>query len=1196
MATARQGRLWTIASREYRVQVTGALFAALVLLLIAATSTLNPVAMIPGGADIDAPVRVIANSVHALSPSFAMGGFFVYPLFASLMAGLSVLRDDEAGVTELLQSTPLTTGEYLWAKFGGVMGALATAMLLHIGIMMLFREFAVGGVARGPFSPSAYVVAAGLFLLPTVLWCAGLSFVIGTRTRTPMAVYALPVLLYMAEFRYFWNWHPPDINPRLDAALMMLDPTGLRWLMYHPFTDDRGALYYNSAALAVDGVLLAGRLFVMLLPLLGVYLLVATARRSTRVAALTARSWLGLRRVPVAATSDPAPGTAAPRGFQGLRELVMQQRTPQLLHATGTVLVAELRALARRPSLYLFALLLSGVVTEFGGTEADAYGSTAILTGGGIAVSAMPAVTILMCLFLLFVVVESLHRDRTSGFEAILFSSPVPTSALVSGRMLAVFAVVSLLSAVCIASGASLLLAQGRWPTSPGTSLWQLLLVFGAVLGPTYALWVAFVTAVMTVTRSRTKALAIGLVALLLTGAQFMRGSLTWVSNWPLWGALTWTEFGLFPLDGAALLWNRLTALLLTITLCVAARFFFVRTEPDPVAARAQRTPQRRRMLALRAVPLVCVPFMTGAFMAIQIRSGFEGPTALRAAERYEESNQRTWSRVVPAVIQHIDASIGIVPSTRQLDVDGSYVMVNETAQSMQQLPFTVPHAFGPMTWTVNGRDVPVQRTDGLHVLRLELPLASGDTVQVGFRYSAGLTQGFSRNGARVPAFVTSSSVLLSTHRGDFLPVPGYSRRAEVSLTPVASAEVADTSTQAPSFNRGWPFTAEVRVRAPRVLTMNGVGVLAARVSDDTHTTSTWVTKTPVAALSIVGGTFAVQRDSGVAVYYRPGHDASVGVMLATLSAARARYSEWFFPYPWEELRLNEHADFVTQATSYPTNIAFSEGIGFLTTTGPEGGLAFAVTAHEAAHQWWGHLLMAGTGPGTGLLVEGMADYATLLLYDEVHGPKARQVYATVLERQYLDRRRRDNEKPLLETLESSAADRAVLQQKGAWVMWMLQQELGDTRMYAGLRSFIEGQRRVGSFAVPQAMLAALRNESSDTVRFDAFVEQWFRGTGLPLFTLRDVRCDAVEAAWDCAATLHNTGNAAATVSVAAMRSDTVLTAGTVSTSVAADARVALRWRVSARPDRLLVDPDVRVLQEGRAQALAEVPPTVSRP
>ena len=117
--TSRRVRLATIAGHELHTQLTGALFAALMLMLVTATSTLNPVAMIPGGSDIDAPVRAVANSVYALSPMFALSGFIVYPFFAALMAGLSVMRDDEAGLSELLQSTPLTRAEVCLGEVRG---------------------------------------------------------------------------------------------------------------------------------------------------------------------------------------------------------------------------------------------------------------------------------------------------------------------------------------------------------------------------------------------------------------------------------------------------------------------------------------------------------------------------------------------------------------------------------------------------------------------------------------------------------------------------------------------------------------------------------------------------------------------------------------------------------------------------------------------------------------------------------------------------------------------------------------------------------------------------------------------------------------------------------------------------------------------------------------------------------------------
>lgn len=59
------------------------------------------------------------------------------------------------------------------------------------------------------------------------------------------------------------------------------------------------------------------------------------------------------------------------------------------------------------------------------------------------------------------------------------------------------------------------------------------------------------------------------------------------------------------------------------------------------------------------------------------------------------------------------------------------------------------------------------------------------------------------------------------------------------------------------------------------------------------------------------------------------------------------------------------------------------------------------VTAHEAAHQWWGNLLTPGEGPGTSLLSEGMAHYSTALLFEKVKGPNARMEFLKRIEERY---------------------------------------------------------------------------------------------------------------------------------------------------------------------------------------------------
>ncbi|MEZ5312817.1 MAG: hypothetical protein R2862_03750 [Thermoanaerobaculia bacterium] len=106
-------RLATVARQELRTQLRGPLFWVLLLLLLFLTTALNPVAMIPSGESTVAGERAFANSPHALAQAFAIGSFFAYTFFAALMAGLALIRDDEAGVGELLHATPLTRFEYL---------------------------------------------------------------------------------------------------------------------------------------------------------------------------------------------------------------------------------------------------------------------------------------------------------------------------------------------------------------------------------------------------------------------------------------------------------------------------------------------------------------------------------------------------------------------------------------------------------------------------------------------------------------------------------------------------------------------------------------------------------------------------------------------------------------------------------------------------------------------------------------------------------------------------------------------------------------------------------------------------------------------------------------------------------------------------------------------------------------------------
>ncbi|MBP7243408.1 ABC transporter permease subunit, partial [Amaricoccus sp.] len=676
-----RARCATIAGHEARAQLRSPAFWVLVGVLLFVTSTLNPVAMIPTGETEVGGERAFVNSAHALAQSFAIASFFAYTFFAALMAGFAVIRDDEARIGDLLHSTPLTAAEYALGKFAGVAAALGVALAAHLLLALAFHEGpALAGVssgAHGPFRAVSYLGAVLLFALPGIAWTAAVAFVVGLRTRRPMAVYAVPTVLFVYTILISWNLAPAGLAAGWDRLLMIVDPTAIRWLDRALFRVDRGVGYFNAQPIAFDATFLFNRL--LTLSIAGLAL----------VAAMRERRRSGQERKPVegavsrragagpAVPANPDPENAS---FRPLGDLAMTSRAPGLMVGVGTIVRSEAGELLRQPALYLFSAFLMLVVAEVAGTEAGLLGSPVLLTAGGLAVRALPVATVLVCLYLLFAVVEAMHRDRATGFEALLHAAPVSDTALMLGKGLAIAAVIAVLCAACVAAGLVLLLAQGGERIEIG----PLVLVFGLVLAPTYLLWAAFVSAVMVIVRSRTAAIAIGLATLAATAALFVTGAMTWVTNWPLWGALRWTDMGIFPLNGAALVWNRAAALGGTLFFFVLACTLLVRTERDAAATLDRLQPARVVRGVLRLVPFLLLPLLIQGFLAIEIRQGFEGSVEVQRAAEYWRSNVATWKDFVPPEITRIDLRLDLEPSERRMSVAGSYALVNDTQEPMR--------------------------------------------------------------------------------------------------------------------------------------------------------------------------------------------------------------------------------------------------------------------------------------------------------------------------------------------------------------------------------------------------------------------------------------------------------------------------------------------------------------------------------
>ncbi|MBL8115840.1 MAG: ABC transporter permease subunit, partial [Acidobacteria bacterium] len=530
-------RIGVIARLELRTHVRSPLLWVLAGCTAFATLTID------GGSMTGAGAEAFGNSRFALARAFSLTGLLFYGFFVSILAGMSVPRDGDARVGELLHSTPLTPGEYVSGKLAGLLAAALLAITFHVGLAILWSEggalFGAPGV-RGPFQLGSFLLPALAFLLPGAVFCAGVGFAVGARSRSAMAVWAVPVALFAVGIL--------GLSPgpaRLDALFTMLDPWGTRWLSANVFGTDRGAAFYNTAPLPFDATFLGTRLFLLSLAF-GAVVLATRHLRSTQRGEGGAPPRKPARSSPVS--------TAA---FRPLGDLGMTARPPGLVAATLEVALVELRGLAAQPGSYVFGAFALLLVVEAAGTMRGVFDSEVLLSAGGLAVSFVPVITSLGCLLLLVGLAGSFARGRRHRVDGLVRVAPVPTAALLLGPLLAGGVLVCGLVAGCGLVGLGLVAFRGEASVDPA----PLALVWGLLLAPTFLVFACFVLAAACLVRDVLAVYAIGLAALFGTAALHLSGSMTWVSNWSLWGALRASDLGAFERVGPALLVNRVTML-----------------------------------------------------------------------------------------------------------------------------------------------------------------------------------------------------------------------------------------------------------------------------------------------------------------------------------------------------------------------------------------------------------------------------------------------------------------------------------------------------------------------------------------------------------------------------------------------------------------------------------------------------------
>jgi len=1048
--------------------------------------------------------NVARNSPYVVIRMLAMlGGIGV--MTVTVLTASAVNRDHELATQELFFSTPLRKAPYLAGRF-------AASVLLAWGATAV----AAPGIVVSSLMPwqdpdhlvafrlMPYVYGLVVFVLPNLFVSGVIMFAVATLTRRVLYAYVA-----MVAFICLWgvsNAFGRDIATDVLAAFV--DPFGLGALRlamrYWTIVERNALLPPLSGYLLVNRLLWVGVGVVFLgLTLVRFRMTLGRRGRATRLA--------------TASETDAALGTTslgAPRFVSiatGAPTFAARIVFAQWFQATRAETAGILRS---RP---FFVLMLFGVANLVGTLIANVEGTTAYPHTGRMLRAIDNAFDLMLLLIIVFYSGELVWRERRHRCHELFDALPVPNWLPLTAKLAALAAISMVALFVAMLATIGYQAANGYFRFELGLYAKGLFLISL----PEWLQLSALALFVQVLTNRRFLAyvvMVLYFVAMEALPAMGFDHHLYLYGTTPRAPHSDMNGYGHYV---APLLWFNIYWGLAAVGLMLLADLLWVRGTDNPVPLRLRQFAQRLtqgRAVALTAVGLAFVAAGGWIFYNANILNDYrtrddEARLLALYERRYKQYEQVPQPRVTDVKVQ-----VDLFPELRRADIRGDLRLVNREEEPIDQVHVLLNRDLEINAFTLPNAEVELDdREVGYRIYRLTEPLAPGATMDVQFDVSV-ITRGFV-NGASNVRLVGNGTFFDNTH---YVPRFGYDPHEELTdpddrkdngLPPRPRLPAVDDPVAARN-----PFTRDadrVTFEATLSTTLDQIAIAPGDLQRE------WVAEgrryfryrmdRPVFNFyAIVSGEYEVARDRWndvtIEVYYHGPHHVNVPRMIEAVKKSLDYYTANFSPYQHRVVRIVEFPRYRRFAQSFPTTIPYSEGAHFVDDIrdADDIDMVFYITAHEVAHQWWGHQVCGAAVQGVTMLMESLTQYSALMVMEKEYGrDRMQQFLAYELDR-YLRGRgeERIDEMPLM-LVENQPY---VHYNKGSLAMYALREFIGEERLNATLREFVQDYAFVGPpYPNTLELLARLRTAVPEHLQY--LIEDLFE-----TITLYDNRVEEVTA------------------------------------------------------------------------------------
>jgi len=1024
--------------------------------------------------------------------------------------GTSILRDFQRDTTQILFTKPITKFAYLGGRWAGS----------FIATVFAFSGLILGEMA-GTLSPSAdqsriapthlwwYFQPFLSFVVVQIFFTGSLFFAVAALTRRIFIVYlqgAALFILYLMGLAAFTATRAVDLfwPGVLDPAGVLLNDSITRYwtvvekntLLYSWSMHSNGGVFLYNRMLWIGVTLVCLALLWRLFPISLEALTARSSSRRAREAKEDEEELLPVRSRAVAKIP-------AVHQWFGFGTSIAQYRT-----LTGM----RIRNVVRDVPFWVLSVLMAGVALNNGHFAGRVEGVNVWPVTYLMLQAVEGGATLFFFIVATFYAGELIWRERDTRFEGIHDALPMGEST----------DWLSKLTALCMVELALLTVAGFCgiiMQTVAGYFHYELLQYFKelyVITFPQVLIFILFALFAQTIVNNKFIGHAIVIGAFLMQIILFNYG---WENTLYLFGATppyTYSDmngYGHFvkPLFWSICYWLSISAFLGVVSIGLARR--------------GAENSLKARMLNFRQNALGLMP-AAAVFLLMAIGSGWWFYYNTHVVNEYLNNRQRRdiqadyekqfkrYEHLPQPKVLDADSQIDILPDSRSFSGTGHYLLENKTPEAISQIHITnQQQSISDVVFDRPFHVVSANSRNLYVIYALDKPLAPGETVNMTFKVSK-ISRGFNDGHERAELAYNGTFVDSS-----YFPTIGYDANIELAdprrrreehlgeqeLLPARGDKEASLinlfSPQADWIH----YRTTVSTSGDQIALSPGYLVKEWKANGRHYFTYDMGDVEMADFFAYISGAYEVTRDTyqgangpvAIEIYHLPQHRFDVQDMIDASKAGLAFYERAFSPFQFRQFRILEFPRYRSFAQSFPNTVPYSEGIGFIERMQKPTDIDFTyfVTAHELAHQWWGHQLIGGRVAGSNMMSETLAEYSALMTMRHRYGDDHMHKFLKYELDRYL--RGRGTEVRREEPLAQVQQEAYVWYQKGGQIMYALSDYIGEDKLNLALHNFLMQYRYANAgtsqstpYPDTRQLVTALRAQTPENLQY--FIDDSF--------------------------------------------------------------------------------------------------------